>query len=730
MHAEDPTLKMLAEAVKRAVAIAIPPYLRKYYTENAEDRETDMNLGLQKIQERASNLEKPAVCLLGAFSSGKTYLLNQLIQENVLFSKIEPTTAVITVLRHIDDKPTTWSAKHNVFVLKKDFDLRSLSDNSVVAGYPVEELRNLTTYPQARNHDAVIVFLNKGILKNCIFIDCPGVGTMDEVMSEEGSEGSDATPKQIKAIREVELQNIVIKNSDAYLLLSAVTGGAGCFADNNTGTILRDIAVNMARFQTNTPHGNILFVGTQANPQTDGAHDNDETIKILCNQLRKQVKGLPLTQRNKFNEADLCRRVVLYYGLDRYQIESEIATITRQLKKYMKNSSAAEIDEEAKKNFLEEKHDKERVKAFNAAIVTMIEQLVLGMYIYRAQVSEAGINTAIIHYERKNSNYMTKVQYYKHYEDLSLRYRRESDNREKDWNGIIFLFNKNVSETCDRALEAINRVIEHWCIKDNLYQFLENQFGENKDQARAHSSAALQDQLNEEFSSILREKMDIPQKFLSEKLLAFDRKWLKRKDGENNALISVDGNGSVDGLNLSPIETFSVQRTFGAVTAGLAGGTAIAAMAGSTLAQVAMIKVIALGASVLAGVGLGATATGALLSIPVYGWIAAGVLGIGYALKNFFAWRKTMAETMAKSMQKNRKEIYSSASSAVKTVFDNILLVGQESLKISKGMLESHIRETHEIGKGNVSSKDLEMAAEFYRAHIQVLRETLARMRS
>lgn len=320
------------------------------------------------------NIKKPIICVLGEFSTGKTFLLNWLMQARVLVSKIEATTAVITILRHIDDKPVDWPVEHNVFTLKKNVDLRTLDNNSIVNGYSLDELKILTTYPLTKNHDAVMFFLDADILKNCIFLDCPGVGAMANAFYEEDQNSLEIS-EFTNVSRPAELQHMAIKNADAFLLLSSVASGAGCFSNFYTQRILNCIAENIKNFQKNARHENILFVGTYANPRMENMHDGDITVAILRNQLRRQIRNMPPPQRIKFNEMDLCKRVVLFYGLDFQQINSEVYVTERQLKRFLNNSSDLEIHEKAKIICSEDRPNRERTKELSGAIFTMIEQL-------------------------------------------------------------------------------------------------------------------------------------------------------------------------------------------------------------------------------------------------------------------------------------------------------------------------------------------------------------------
>ena len=118
-----------------------------------------------------------------------------------------------------------------------------------------------------------------------------------------------------------------------------------------------------------------------------------------------------------------------------------------------------------------------------------------------------------------------------------------------------------------------------------------------------------------------------------------------------------------------------------------------------------------------------------MIGIPIYGWVAAGLLGVGYAVLTFFAWRNALATNIAKSLKKNKDTALQTARAKIDEVFETMRKIGQENLGKTKRVLDAHINEIHLIGKGSVSSKDLKYAAEFYSDHIKVLNQTLEKLK-
>ncbi len=680
------------------------------------------------ILNQAKNLTKPAVCILGAYSSGKTFLLNYLIQDEIFVSEIEPTTAVITIIRHRDDKPDSWPNDSDVFTLKKDVDLRTLNYEHVSGKYSLDNLHRLTTYPEATQHDAVIVFLDKPILKMCTFYDCPGVGTMGEAIHNAENEFNLSSDQEKNIIREQELQQLAIKNADAHIMLGSVIGQAACFADSNLGNILHSVASNMSRFPTKIPHGNLLFVGSQADPTATDLRNENELLEKLKKSIQDQVEKLPLTERQKYDIAELKKRIVLFYAFDSMQCELGVESNIKVLNRVMQTASYDEIRQEAKAQFDEDHKDLVRTKAFDAAMQTIIEQLLLGIQSFREQITKEALLDGIHYYEAQKDEYVSRSKNLRDYENLSLRYEKESESRKADWQKILNSFDQSVSRANNESIQEVRKTFNYWSNQENVYEFLKNRFGENKEQAKAYSEKAITDQINTEIKKICDTNTPFPQKCIEPELVRFDQQWLERKksnqnEGKGDLTISTTA-GSVP-INA---ETVSAVETFKAFTAAVAGGTALLAVGGSTLAQAAMVKVLSLGVGALGTVGMGGAATGFLVGIPVYGWIAAGAIGVGYGLYKYLAWRKSLAKIIAESIEKNKNDAISKATINIDRIFEEISELGHTALHKTEMVIKSHISEIHEIGKGHISSKQLEQAAEFYKAHMKLLQQTLSKL--
>jgi hypothetical protein len=726
----EPTLTVLGEAMAKAEAINHPRYLGEFLAANPAEREMDDANGARRIRGKAIALSKPAVCLLGPYSSGKTFLLNYFLGDERFVSKMEPTTAVITVIRHIGDKPAEWPAKHNVFTLRSDADLRTLDLACTTGAFDYEDLPGLTTYPEALRHEAVIVFIDKDVLRRCTFYDCPGVGTMAESAHEGTNPDVDPTltQKQRESIRERELQVKAISNADGYMLLSSVTGNAGCFSDANTANILYSIARNMARFPTETPHGNLLFVGSQADPAKAGLEDETIVLRKLQVAIQKQVELVPREQRQKFDLFELKKRIVLFFGLDRREQQLELRRASMDYKRAHPNADPLEVERAARARFEEDRPMLERTAAFDKELGGLVDQLVHGMQEYRSQASAELLGISIAHHDSKRTRYQSHMAYKHQYEVLSARYDRERDAREKDWKSIAASLEADVDRAAGATIREIEKTIDYWCVKDNVYQLLKDEFSDDKTRAREFAANVVSDRIKEEFGESIQRYAVRPEAETHVRLVAFDKRWLERQDSDNEIGRNARAQVEVGQFSVPFVDTVSVAQTFTAATAALAGGTTLLAVGGSALAQAAVVKVLAIGVTMLGTVGLGGAAAGALAAIPVYGWVIAGVAGVGMLLWRVFAWRESLASAISKSLKKERDNAVSAGRRTVNEIFGEIKALGRDSLARTKAILDGHICEVHEIGKGKVTASDLGQAMTYYESQAAVLQEARTRI--
>ena len=135
---------------------------------------------------------KPNVVVSGKFDSGKSHLCNYLLGDNHLPVGYQPLTRVVTILRHIDDKPDwqkeeVWLLGEGLWKNREDendfsFDLSVLDNRKRVEKHrqyagTVELLTKHGTHRGnggSINAHTAVAYVDAPVLKGCNLIDLPG----------------------------------------------------------------------------------------------------------------------------------------------------------------------------------------------------------------------------------------------------------------------------------------------------------------------------------------------------------------------------------------------------------------------------------------------------------------------------------------------------------------------------------------------------------------------------
>ncbi|MDE2240390.1 MAG: dynamin family protein [Rhodospirillales bacterium] len=127
---------------------------------------------------------KPRVAACGRFDQGKSRLANTLMGSEALPTGYQPATAIISLVRHVGDRPS-W-IREEVWIMRKGFDLNQANDErhcneyKIVAG-SFDTLRKYGTHNDNRPADAdqcfaALVFVDSPFLLGCDLLDLPGYG--------------------------------------------------------------------------------------------------------------------------------------------------------------------------------------------------------------------------------------------------------------------------------------------------------------------------------------------------------------------------------------------------------------------------------------------------------------------------------------------------------------------------------------------------------------------------
>lgn len=646
---------------------------------------------------------KPALCLLGPYSSGKTFLVNYLLQERILTSEVEPVTAAITVIRHVEDKPADWPSDMNVFVLKSKADLRTLDFDSTEGSHDYADLPRLTTYSESLRHEAVVVFLDKDILRKCILLDCPGVGNMSEAVFDDGPDEPQRRTTQRSLTRERELQNRAIASADAFVLLSSLAGGNGGLADSNTANILFAVAAHMTPSPTVVPHGNILIVGSLADPAKQDLEDEESVLAKLQVALQQQVEKLPPAQRAKFDLPGLKQRIVLFFALDARQRQVAIHRAKVEIKRSNPDATEHEVDRKAQERLEESRQTRERTAAFEAALETAIDQVLLAKAGYRGQVLKTFLAAGLAHYTAMRARRAPQLDH-REYESLSGRYDAEAVARDKAWKALTAAFESELDRSSAATNHDLEKSLKHWSSEENVSRLLEKEFGGDRARAQAQALSVLTNRISSEVGDSLRRHATTPQVNARQQVEGFERKWLVRGAGRAVGSAAPD----LPSMHSSPTPP------------GLDGvSMSLSKRVGKALSPEPDVQ-----APIRAAVGAAvAFVVAAVVSGGTWAfcWVVAAAAGTAAFLWPQIAWRTTLSRTLVRWVKEHHRGIAGDVRKAVDAEFKAIGNQGRQALDQTRALLHAHVLNVHELGKSKVAYDHLTRAASFYDAHIAAL---------
>jgi len=158
--------------------------------------------------------QKPNVMTAGGFDTGKSYLANILMGKDVLPTSYQPATRVVTVVRHVEDRPEwqdedvwlfdegLWADDGGEPVVDVSRLSESCEEHRVLAGshdllgkYGVHRSEPTEKVKQKMEsaHSAV-VYVDAPILKACNIVDLPGFGDRPSGESEDQKKAKSALP--------------------------------------------------------------------------------------------------------------------------------------------------------------------------------------------------------------------------------------------------------------------------------------------------------------------------------------------------------------------------------------------------------------------------------------------------------------------------------------------------------------------------------------------------------
>lgn len=248
---------------------------------------------------------KPNIVLSGAFDAGKSTMANWLInQEKALHTQYQPATAVVTYVRHAEDKPQ-W-LREDVVLLQSGFDPDRWMDEAHVEQHRIVSgnLHTLHLYGthqgdrfEASGADSALVFVDAPILRACNLIDFPGY--------QNDSKDSGRADR-------------AVRHMDALIYASQSNGFMSAPDIERLRYLIKRLPV-LERIDNEFPVlGNLLIVATHAGPHISDAQLKDQIIKGGAERLWRELNEHELAVRaeeagSTIDIATLSSRIVSFW---------------------------------------------------------------------------------------------------------------------------------------------------------------------------------------------------------------------------------------------------------------------------------------------------------------------------------------------------------------------------------------------------------------------------------
>ena len=328
--------------------------LKKLVLSNAEarsvsDKTKSMSVEVPNIDdflELVRNYEhKPNIVLAGHYDTGKSYLANQLLGGDFLPSGHQPTTKLVSIIRHLSEKPD-WQ-REEVCFLQKDFwrngdeyqfSLSILNDNDKYIRYCKHEstltsLRDHGVFIHGRKrreaqilkqlevHTAVI-YIDSPMLLSCNIIDMPG-------FSDSNIEGLDE--ERLQPIREL---------MDILVYTSGLNGFMDARDQANLKYLLSLSCKGFENFSQHPNLGNVFVVCTLASPELIGDEELERVLESGADRLNDQIQESILRELEEktgrtYAISDLDERFYSFWAQSRNRYKRLLESLSSYLGKIL-----------------------------------------------------------------------------------------------------------------------------------------------------------------------------------------------------------------------------------------------------------------------------------------------------------------------------------------------------------------------------------------------------------
>jgi transcriptional regulator with XRE-family HTH domain len=284
-----------------------------------------------KLGDRIQNWrQRPVLVLAGKFDSGKTRIANALLGGSRLPSQFQPTTAIVTFVRHVQQRPK-WQ-REDVWVMRRGFDATRWRDEEhcgrhrIVAGtYDTLKLYG-TRESEGERQGAVaaLVYVDAPILQACTIVDLPGYSDTQQ---------------------QADVATSSLTLGDVFIYTSAATGFLDAQDFLQISQLLR---TGPELQQRDGPLANYFIVATHANPSIS----DDALVGLLdkaATRLHSHLKDgilAELSAQEPIGSQVLRDRIFSFWFESHSRREQFEHTLSQLLRDFLPMRVSARVDRE------------------------------------------------------------------------------------------------------------------------------------------------------------------------------------------------------------------------------------------------------------------------------------------------------------------------------------------------------------------------------------------------
>lgn len=245
---------------------------------------TEESKGKSQVESALASISmvsrKPNLGVMGRSDAGKSHFINTLLGGTPLPAKLQPTTSVVTIVRHIDDRPSGLKDRVVIFkemaYLEKLDSLEYCTDEAhVYKSGDYDLLSSEIVHNHFEEHEtkaySCVVYLDSDVLRACNIIDAPGFANTDYQQGE-----SSDTEKAISMLSMV----------DVLVYMSSVTGCMDSTDISSLRTVFKTLPAPEMKDKELPALSNLFFVTSHAAAHV-ATNDLEELRKTAAARIHK-----------------------------------------------------------------------------------------------------------------------------------------------------------------------------------------------------------------------------------------------------------------------------------------------------------------------------------------------------------------------------------------------------------------------------------------------------------